>query len=123
MALINNILQRLSNIKKSYKLINGRKDPYIENIPFIKRSFDCFTYEMAVDYFTCGRPIDNSVKKMLIKCKKENDKYLISFLFLDSNEKVIINKEGILYGRQLIANSIDKEFVEMINNKKGLIVE
>lgn len=115
--------KRIDKILTSYQSYKRKKDGLDDDIPFINRIYEIYTYENAVQFFTIERPSDKRVKKLLVKNNLSSKGHLITLMFLDVNDKAIRNNENIIMGRQLIALNIDNELLEMIGSKKGLVIE
>lgn len=116
-------IKRIKNIHESSEQIRRKEKGILENIPFVNIRIKLITYEHVIDYFTKCKPLDKSISKMLVRYKQIEDGYLVTFFFLDDNEKVVLDKDGIIYGKQIISESIDEEFIQMIGDNKGIIIE
>jgi hypothetical protein len=82
------------------------------------------TYDDALKYFIQERPKNSpKIKKGAISRQKHSKGYLLAWAFLDQNEELVCDDKGNPYGRQLIAQKLDKELAETFGNSDLIIVQ
>lgn len=121
--IISSFVEKISNIKESAERLNLRVG-IIDNIGVISKLQQILTYENVIGYFTLERPVDVRVKKMLVRFLKNNKGYVVTFLFLDSDDLPLRSKDGILYGKQIVTNALDEELMDLFNvHSNGIIFQ
>jgi hypothetical protein len=84
-----------------------------------------FTYSDAIQYFVEERPQDSMVQKgaILRRSHPEGQLIIIIQIFLDGENSLLFNREGRLYGRQLLVKSIDNELHQAFGDCSIILVE
>jgi len=86
-------------------------------------SIPILTYSAVVKYFVTERPEDSKIEKGAIIIDDYAEKYLIKQVFLDGNNNLVCNRNGMPYGRKIIAINIDKELQDILKGQNLMIFE
>ena len=82
------------------------------------------SYDEALKYFIQERPKNNhNIKKGAIFLEKQNEGYFLMWAFLDKDEELVLDDKGNPYGRQVIAQKLDKELAETFGDGHLIVVE
>lgn len=96
---------------------------WLRNVVKLPEVIPIITYEDTIKYFITDRPNDPRIKKGAILRQPHTQGYHLAQVFLDKNNQVVLNPNGVPYGRQLVARELDEELLEVFGNKKVIIVE
>ncbi|HBE16589.1 MAG TPA: hypothetical protein DDW51_02970 [Cyanobacteria bacterium UBA11367] len=80
-------------------------------------------YEDAIRYFVTDRPKDPKIKKgiMLRQRHRQGQQFMQSFL--DKDNQLVCQPDGIPYGRSLVVKQFDEELQEAFGDQDLIIVE
>jgi hypothetical protein len=89
--------------------------PRIQGIPEVLEEI---TFDDAISYFQSDRPENPHVKKGSIICHNHPEGQLLGQVFLDGNNHIICRQNGIPYGRQLVAKTLDKKLSDILGDRE-----
>ncbi|MEO0967416.1 MAG: hypothetical protein AAFX80_03515 [Cyanobacteria bacterium J06639_18] len=96
----------------------------ILKIPISERdSNSILTYSAVIKYFVTERPEDIKIKKGAVLLEKCSQGFLITQVFLDSNNQLVCDVHDRPYGRRVLAIKIDKELQDAFGKQNLIIVE
>lgn len=80
------------------------------------------TYKSAIEYFVTNRPSSLTVKKAAMLKEDHPQGYLVSQVFLDENNEIVCQPNGIPYGRKAIVQSFDEELADAFRGKDMIVI-
>jgi hypothetical protein len=82
------------------------------------------TYDEAIGYFKSKEFQDNPALKRAAIIKQHHDQgYELTQVFFDSDNSVISDVDGKIYGRSILVGKIDPELLELFEDKDLIILE
>ena len=88
-----------------------------------KELIPVMTYESAIEYFVTDRPADPRIVKGAILHQPHRQGQHLAQVFLDKNNQLVCRHDGKPYGRQLVAERLDEELLEVFDGTNLIIVE
>ncbi|MUG98756.1 hypothetical protein F7734_43275 [Scytonema sp. UIC 10036] len=95
----------------------------IQNIHTNLEFLSTITYSEVVKYFVEQRPNNIRVKKGAILLEIDSQGYILTQVFLDENNNLVIDSSNTPYGRRFKVKNIDNELREIFEDKDLIIVE
>ena len=80
-------------------------------------------YEDAISYFVNNRPNNSRVQKGAMLKDTHQKGYVFIQVFLDSENHLVCQDDGIPYGRKIVVEKFDDELSETFGNQGLVIVE
>jgi len=84
---------------------------------------EVLTYRDVVSYALSDRPIDPNCKKGAVMKQTHPKGFLVTQVFLDSDNELVCKPDGAPYGRKLVVKNFDPELLEYFGDKKLLILD
>ncbi len=81
------------------------------------------TYEEVIGYFVEHRPESDAVEKGAILRRQTKQGIELTQLFLNAANQPVPKPDGGVYGRKLLADSLDKDLHEAFGNNSTIIFE
>ena len=85
--------------------------------------FSSISYAQVIKYFISDKPNNSVIKKGAILVEHHSQGYLVTQVFLDTNNNLVCDQDGRPYGRRLVTDNLDDELRDILGDKNLIIVE
>jgi hypothetical protein len=92
-------------------------------LPIGPEKVDMFAYADMIRYFVDQRPADDAVKGGAVLREDHDQGVLITQVFVDAENELVIDDEGRPHGRRFVAIELDQELSTAFGDTNLIIVE